>query len=190
MRKLIVQEWLSLDGYVADKNGKLDFFTAISGEANKYAEESQLQFMDDIYTIILGRNTYNLFVEFWPTATTDIEIIADKLNSTKKLVFSGTLESAPWGKWPEAEIVSGDAEDTIRKLKTQEGKNMVIWGSISLVQSLMKQRLIDEYHLHICPTILGGGRPLFPKDSHYTNMHLIATKQYDTGMVFLQYKLK
>lgn len=87
MRKLIVQEWISLDGFAEDKNGKLDFFTHISNEANKYADYDQLQFMGDIDTILLGRKTYELFVEFWPAVTTEKEVIADKLNSTKKLCF-------------------------------------------------------------------------------------------------------
>ncbi|MCW3106179.1 MAG: hypothetical protein JWQ09_685 [Segetibacter sp.] len=190
MRKLILQEWVSLDGYVADKRGQLDFFTNISNEANKYSDYDQLKFMDDIDTILLGRKTYDLFVEFWPTATTDMEIIADKLNSTKKLVFSNSLHKAPWGKWPEAEIIRGEAADTIRKLKTKEGKNMVLWGSISLAQSLMKQHLIDEYHLQLCPTITGGGRSLFPQGDSYVNMNLIELKKYETGMIFLRYEPK
>jgi dihydrofolate reductase len=146
--------------------------------------------MDDIDTILLGRKTYELFAEFWPTATTESEIIADKLNSTKKVVFSNSLQNAPWGKWPAAEIMKGEASEKIRDLKMQEGKNMVLWGSISLVQSLMKQHLIDEYHLQLCPAITGGGKPLFPESNHYINMHLIEWKKYETGMMFLRYEPK
>ena len=188
MRKLIVQEWISLDGFAEDKNGKLEFFTNISNEANKYADHDQLQFMNNIDTILLGRKTYELFVEFWPTATTEMEVIADKLNSTQKIVFSNSLENAPWGKWPAAEISKGEATDKIRDLKTKEGKNMVLWGSISLAQSLMKQNLIDEYHLQLCPTITGGGKSLFAEGSNYVNMHLIELKKYETGMIFLRYE--
>ena len=84
MKKLIVQEWLSLDGFAEDSNGKLDFFP--STEANKYADENQLKFMETIDTILLGRKTYELFADFWPNATTDKEIVADKLNETPKVV--------------------------------------------------------------------------------------------------------
>jgi dihydrofolate reductase len=87
MRKLIIQEWMSLDGYVADKNGNLDFFTNISIEENKYSDKDQLQFMEEIDTILLGRKTYELFVDFWPEATTDMEVIAEKLNSTISWFF-------------------------------------------------------------------------------------------------------
>lgn len=186
MRKLILEEWLSLDGYAEDKNGKLDFFPAT--EKNKYSDMDQLKFMDDIDTILLGRFTYNLFVNFWPTATTDTEIIAEKLNSTQKIVFSNTLANAPWGKWPDAQIISGDAAKEVRTLKEKEGKNMVLWGSISLAQSLIKENLIDEYHLQICPTIIGGGRPLFQNFENYKNLRLVKSKQYDTGVIFLHYE--
>lgn len=187
MRKLIIEEWMSLDGYAADKNGQLDFFP--STEANKYSDEDQLKFMDSIDTILLGRITYQLFADFWPTATSSTEIIADKLNETRKIVFSNTLKQAPWGKWPEAEIISGDAIKEIKLLKEKEGKNLVLWGSISLVQALMRENLIDEYHIQICPTLTGGGRSLFPDSENYKNFKLVDFRKYDTGVVYLHYEL-
>ena len=187
MRKIILQEWVSLDGYVADKNGALDFFTGFDSTANKYSDLDQLKFMDDIDTILLGRKTYELFVDFWPTATTDTEVIADKLNSTQKIVFSNQLEKAPWGKWPEAKIISGDAIDAIYSMKSRGGKNMVMWGSISLAHQLMQAQLVDEYHINLCPTITGGGRSLFPPDHDYTNLQLVESREYETGVMFLRY---
>lgn len=186
MRKLILEEWISLDGYAVDKNGTLDFFP--STEENKYSDKDQLAFLETIDTILLGRATYNLFVEFWPTATTDKEIIADKLNSLPKLVFSNSLKVAPWGDWPEAHVVAGDAIEAIKKLKEKEGKNMVLWGSISLAQSLLKANLVDELHIQICPTATGGGRLLFPSLDQYAGFKLIDVKKYDTGVVLLKYQ--
>jgi dihydrofolate reductase len=185
MRKLILEEWISLDGYAEDKNGKLDFFP--STEANKFSDEDQLKFLEGIDTILLGRKTYELFVEFWPTVTTDKEIIANKLNSIPKIVFSNTLKEAPWGKWPPAKVIPDDAIEEIKALKQQEGKDMVLWGSISLAQALIKANLIDEYHLQFCPTLTGGGRLLFPSLDNYAKLQLVSMKQYDTGVVFLQY---
>jgi len=169
MRKLILQEWLSLDGFTADKNGKLDFFT--TDELNKYSDDDVLKFLENIDTILLGRVTYELFVDFWPKATTDVEIIADKLNATDKIVFSNTIKKAPWGKWPEANVIHGDAVHEIRNLKSRPGKNMVLWGSITLAQSLIKENLIDEYHLRVCPTAIGSGRSLFPVVTDYINLN-------------------
>lgn len=94
MRKLIAEEWISLDGYAEDAKGQLDFFP--SSDENRYADEQQLTFLDTIDTILLGRKTYELFVDFWPTATVDKELIADKLNSIPKVVFSNTVKRAPW----------------------------------------------------------------------------------------------
>jgi dihydrofolate reductase len=188
MRKLILEEWMSLDGYVADKNGQLDFFTNLTPEQNKYSDADQLVFLQTIDTILLGRKTYELFVAFWPGATTDKEVIADKLNETKKIVFSNTITKAPWGSWAEAEMISGDAVRAIKKLKSLPGKDMVMWGSISLAQSLMKENLIDEYHIQLCPVLTGGGRPLFPELHKQNQLSLMELRQYNTGVVFLSYK--
>jgi dihydrofolate reductase len=187
MRKLILEEWMSLDGYVADKNGELDFFTNLTPEQNKYSDLDQLKFLETIDTILLGRITYELFVDFWPAATTDKEVIADKLNEIKKIVFSNTLTEAPWGKWKEAEIITGDAVAEIKKLKSLAGKDMVMWGSISLAQSLMRENLIDEYHIQLCPVVTGSGRSLFPDQINY-NLNLLELRQYDTGTLFLNYQ--
>jgi dihydrofolate reductase len=189
MRKLILEEWMSLDGHVTDKHGRLDFFTSLTPEQNTYSDQDQLKFMETIDTILLGKVTYDLFVDFWPSATTDKEIIADKLNETKKMVFSSTLSKAPWGQWPEAVIVTGDAAAAIRKLKSLPGKDMVIWGSISLAQSLMKENLIDEYHIQLCPVVTGGGRRLFPGEADLGKFSLAETRPYNTGTVFLNYRM-
>ena len=186
MRKLILEEWLSLDGFAVDKDGKLDFFPP--SETDKLSDRDQLKFLDGVDTILLGRKTYDLFVEFWPEATVDQEIIADRLNTLPKLVFSNTLTSAPWGKWPPAQVVPGDAVAEVRQLKAQDGKHMVLWGSLSLAQTLLTANMIDELHLQICPTLVGGGRPLFPNLPNYARFRRVATRTYDTGVVFLHYE--
>ena len=186
MRRLILEEWLSLDGFAADQNGKLDFFP--SSNTDMFSDKDQLAFLDSVDTILLGRKTYELFVDFWPTATTETEIIADRLNSLPKLVFSNTLSEAPWGKWSPAKVVRGDAVAEIQRLKAQDGKHMVLWGSLSLAQDLIAAGLIDEYHLQICPTAVGGGRPLFPNVQSYAHFERVNVRVYDTGVVFLHYE--
>ena len=188
MRKLILEEWVSLDGYCTDKNGQLDFFTNLTPEQNTYSDADQLKFLDTIDAILLGRKTYDLFVEFWPEATTDKEVIADRLNEIPKIIFSNSITRAPWGKWKQAEVIHGEAAESIRKLKLLPGKDMVMWGSISLAQSLMNENIIDEYHIQLCPVVTGGGRSLFTQQMNFTKLNLLEVKKYNTGTVFLSYK--
>ena len=188
MRKLIIEEWISLDGYATDKTGGLDFFTQLTPEQNTYSDADQLKFLDTVDTILLGRKTYELFVDFWPSATTDKEVIADKLNQIKKIVFSNTIRKAPWGQWPGAEIISGDAIKAIKTLKSLPGKNMVLWGSISLAQDLMKANLVDEYHIQLCPVLTGGGRSFFTQEINPQQLQLAEIRHYNTGTVFLNYQ--
>lgn len=187
MRKLILEEWLSLDGHVTDQNGGLDFFTALTPEQNKHSDRDQLKFLETVDTILLGRKTYELFVAFWPTATTAQEAIADRLNAIPKVVLSNTLTEAPWGRWAPAEIMKGNATEAVARLKARPGQNIVLWGSISLAQSLLPARLIDEVHLQVCPVITGGGRRLFPEPWTPMDLQLQETRRYPTGTVYLSY---
>lgn len=186
MRRLILEEWLSLDGYAVDQHGTLDFFPP--SDTDRFSDRDQLAFLEGVDAILLGRKTYELFVDFWPTATTDREIVADRLNTLPKLVFSNTLREAPWGDWPPAHVVRGDAVAEVRRLKAQDGKHMVLWGSLSLAQDLMAADLIDEYHLQICPTLVGGGRPLFPDRETYARLERVSVRSYDTGVVVVHYE--
>ena len=188
MRRLILEEWLSLDGYAVDREGTLDFFPPT--ESDQFSDGDQLGFLESVDTILLGRRTYELFVDFWPTATTDKEVIADRLNSLPKLVFSNTLSEAPWGEWPPARVVHGDAVADIKRLKEGDGKHMVLWGSLSLAHELIAADLIDEYHIQLCPTAVGGGRPLFPTLQSYATFERVNVRLYDTGVVFLHYEPK
>jgi dihydrofolate reductase len=90
--------------------------------------------------------------------------------------------------WPAARVVAGDAVAEIRRLKVQDGKHMVLWGSLSLAQQLITAGLIDEYHIQICPTVVGGGRPLFPALQDYARLKCVNVRTYDTGVVFLHYE--
>lgn len=185
MRKLILQEWLSLDGFAEDRDGQLGFFP--STEANRRSDQDQLEFLAGIDAILLGRKTYQLFAGYWPTASAEQEIVADRLNAIPKAVFSNTLREAPWGKWPGARIVPGDAVREVERMEARDGKDMVLWGSLSLAQSLIRAGLVDEYHIQICPTLAGGGRSLFPDLEAYSGLKLGDAKAYETGVVFLRY---
>lgn len=186
MRNVILQEFVSLDGLAAGPNGSVDFVPASTQGDHSFGER-QMGFLDSIDTILLGRVTYQMFAGHWPNVTSgDDKPFADKLNAIPKVVFSKTLERAPWGKWDDARIVKNSAAGEVVKLRERAGKDMVIWGSISLAQSLMTAGLIDQYQLVVCPVVLGNGKPLFrEKDS--LDMKLLNTRSFDRGAVLLAY---
>jgi len=187
MRKLIFQEFLSLDGYAADKDNSTKFFE--DPEFAEVSDDDLLKEMHRFDAILLGANTYKMFVDYWPAVDSTEQIVADKLNGIPKIVFSSTLKEAPWGKWSPATIVPGDAVTAIKKLKKEAGKDMVLWGSISLAQDLMKANLIDEYQLRIVPVILGGGKLLFSERTQL-NLELTKTKSYASGLLLAHYRPK
>jgi dihydrofolate reductase len=187
MRTVILQEFVTLDGLAAGPNGSVDFVPA-STRGDKSFGQEQLALLDTIDTILLGRVTYEMFADYWPKVTEgDDKFFAHKLNAMPKVVFSKTLERAPWGTWDEARIVRNGAAQEIAKLKQQAGRNMILWGSISLAQSLIKDRLIDEYRLVVCPVVLGRGRPLFRDNVEPLDMKLLKVKPYERGAVQLKY---
>ncbi len=186
MRKLIVQEWLSADGFAADENGSTDFFGAT--EDNKQNDEDVLAEMEHIDTILLGANTYRLFVDFWPTYKASKEMVAPTINQTRKIVFSNSLEQVEWGPYNSIKLQPGDAPEVIGKLKNQEGKDLVLWGSLSLFRSLLSAKLIDEIQIRTVPILLGKGIKLFG-ESDQVKLKTIDTKRYDSGNTLVSYKV-
>jgi dihydrofolate reductase len=187
MRKVILQEFVTLNGLAAGPNDSVDFIPA-STDGDQSLGQRQIDFIDSIDAILLGRVTYKMFAEYWPNVTEGEEKpFADKLNALPKVVFSQTLDRAPWGAWDDAAIVRSSAASEVAMLKQQSGKNMVIWGSISLAQSLMKEGLIDEYQLIVCPVVLGSGKPLFGDNLDPFDLKFLNTRSFDRGTVLLAY---
>ncbi|RYG12264.1 MAG: reductase, partial [Chitinophagaceae bacterium] len=186
MRKLIVQEWLSVDGYAADEHGSTDFFgpTLDHTDMDQYA----LSAMDSIDTILLGANTYRLFLDFWPTDAAKGEIMADRLNATSKIVFSNSLEKVEWGKWDAPKLQHGDAVAAVKKLKEQEGKDLIVWGSLKLTRSLLEANLVDEIKLGIVPVILGKGLRLFGA-LNQLKLSITEFKKFNSGITIVTYKV-
>jgi dihydrofolate reductase len=188
MRKVILQEFISLDSLAAGPNDSVDFVPASTQGDVSFGKE-QMKLMNSVDTILLGRVTYQMFSGHWPNITKGKEkAFADKLNSIPKIVFSKTLDSAPWGDWPEVKIVKNTAVKEVAKLRRRSGKNMIIWGSISLAQALIKEDLIDEYRLVMCPVVLGSGRALFLDKVDSFGLKLVEAKTLDRGAVQLKYK--
>jgi dihydrofolate reductase len=188
MRKVILQEFVSLDGLAAGPNNSVDFIPASTQGDSSFGEE-QLELMNRIDTLLLGRITYSMFAGYWPNVTEGPEKeFADKFNGVPKVVFSKTLERAPWGNWNQARILRGDALEEVRALKQQAGKDMLVSGSITIAQALIDNALVDEYRLVICPVVLGDGRPLFHDKVAPILMKLASTKALDRGAVSSVYR--
>ena len=188
MRRVILQEFLTLDGMAADSDGGTDFVQgSMQGDRSFIAE--QLKLTDAADTILLGRKTYEMFASYWPTVKDgEDKELAERLGSMKKFVFSNTIDSAPWGDQEPGSVVKGDAAQQLPELKQKPGKDMIIWGSISLAQSLMNVGLIDEYRLVTCPVVLGKGRPFFDGNVAPLDMKSVEAKTFDKGGVQLKYE--
>lgn len=188
MRKVVVQEFVSIDGFAAGPNNNTDFIPASTQGDLKFGR-AQLALMDTIEVMILGRVTYEMFSGFWPTVTHGPEKeFADKFNRVPKVIFSKTLKQAPWGKWSEGRIVAGGAVAEVAKLKQMAGKDILISGSISVAQSLIEKGLVDEFRLVLCPVVLGSGRPLFASSLSLSSLQLVNATALDRGAVSLIYK--
>ncbi len=183
MRKVILSMMVSLDGFIEGPNRELDW-TIVDKEIDTYADD----LLSTADAILLGRRTYQLFVGFWPTATTEEEIIADKMNEIPKFVFSRTLDKAPWGKLNNARLVQENIAEEISNMKKQPGKNMVIFGGANLAQTFMQHDLIDEYRLLVQPIVLGSGTPLFKSGSDHIHLKLLKTQKFNSGVVGLYYQ--
>ena len=184
MRKLIVSNLISLDGFMAGPAGEIDWFT---GLADKEFEEYGVRLIESIDTILFGRVTFQLMAGYWPTASAaedDPRIIA-AMNDLPKVVFSRTLGKV---EWKNSRLVNGDPAGEVAKLKAQPGKHLVIYGSGGLVSELSQQGLIDDYRIFVAPLALGSGLPMFRGLSRRIGLRLVETKSFRTGMVLLRYE--
>jgi dihydrofolate reductase len=188
MRKVILQSIVSLDGYAAGPNGDVGFIPASTRGDKRWGAE-QTALFKTVDTLLLGRVTYQIFSQIWPTRTEGEEKeFADMFNAVPKVVFSRTLERAPWGNWAEGKIVREDPAAEVAKLKQQSGKAMLISGSISIAQALSAANVVDEYHIIVCPVVVGAGRALFGDADRAKQLELIDAHGLDRGAVSLRYR--
>lgn len=185
MRKVIVSNMVTLDGFLAGPNGEIDWHS-VNDEFNDFAV-AQLNAVD---TLLFGRVTYELMASYWPTeaAIKDDAVVADKMNTLNKVVFSRTLDKVGWDKWNNARLVKTNIAAEISKLKQQPGKDMVIFGSGTIVSTLGQAGLIDLYRIFVVPVILGKGKPQFTDIANPIKLKLADTKTFKTGVVFLSYE--
>ena len=182
MRKIIVFENVTLDGFMAGPNGELDWAIQ-DDEVTQNSKEGNYS----IDTFLFGRVTYDMMASFWPTPTgkSANPVFAEALNNTPKIVFSTTLKNADW---QNTEVMKELTKEGILKLKHLPGENMMIFGSGTLVEQLTKLGLIDEYQLMMNPIVLGKGKPLFKDTTDRMNLTLVRAKTFKSGIVLLQYQ--
>ena len=185
MRKLIVFNHVSLDGYFTDANGDMRFAqnpipdaewdAFVAGNAGNGG------------TLVFGRVTYDLMVSFWPTpmAAEQMPDVAERMNSLPKIVFSRKMKEA---SWQNTKLVKNDMAGEIRKMKKEDGENMVIFGSGTVVSQLAQENLIDEYQFVVDPVVLGKGRTMFDGVKEKFVLKLKSSRTFANGNVLLCYE--
>jgi len=157
MRKLIVFNNISLDGYFVDGNGEMSWaHHSNDKEFNAFVENNA----KGGGALLFGRITYELMAGYWPTqlAIKNNPVVAERMNNLPKIVFSRTLDKAGWNN---TKLVKGDVVSEIRRMKQESGIDMVFIGSGSIVSLLAQEGLVDEYQIVMVPVVLGKGRTMF-----------------------------
>jgi dihydrofolate reductase len=178
MRKVIVSEYLTLDGVMEGPD-------QWSFEGGRSEEQNQYKF-DELFAceaLLLGRKTYEGFAAAWPNMT-ELGAYAERMNSLPKYVVSTTLSQMEWN----ASLIKGDLAQEVGKLKQEPGQDILIFGSGDLVHNLIQLDLIDEYRLMIFPVVLGSGKRLFRDGSEKKKLRLIETKTFSSGTILLLYQ--
>jgi len=183
MRKLILFNMITLDGFFEGPNQSIDWHQ-VDDEFNEFAIE-QIETVD---AILFGRVTYEGMASFWPTpfAIETDPIIAEKMNSMPKIVISHTLEKAEWNN---TRLIKENVVEEITLLKQQPGKDLIIFGSANMAGSLMEHDLIDEIRVIVNPVVLGSGTPLFSDINKPLNLKLLKTRTFGNGNVLLYYQI-
>ena len=193
MRKLIVNEFMSLDG-VAQAPGGEDEDTSggfqHGGWHMKYMDDetAMKRVLEGIVAaggFVLGRRTYEIFAAYWPNAPEEEQVIAQPLNSKPKYVAS-TTQGNPL-EWENSTVLQGDVAEAVAALKQEDGADLHVIGSTELVQTLIEHDLVDELRLMIDPVTLGGGKRIFREDRRLRPLRLVDTEVTPTGAIFATY---
>jgi dihydrofolate reductase len=182
MRKLVVFNNVTLDGYFTNKNGDMSWAHRDDPEWNAFTAENA----KGGGVLLFGRITYELMASFWPTpmAMEIMPDVAKGINNMPKIVFSRTLDQASWNN---TKLVKSGLVEEVQKMKNEPGEDMVILGSGSIVSQLSEHRLIDEYQIVVIPIILGQGRTMFEGMTEKLALKRTKTRTFENGNVLLCY---
>jgi dihydrofolate reductase len=192
MRKVIVNEFLALDG-TAQAPGGAEEDTSGGFQHGGW----HMQYLDDTFGewvtkligeaggFLLGRRTYEIFAGYWPNAPEEEQVIAELLNTKPKYVASTTLTDPL--EWQNSTLLEGEVPQAVEALKQQDGGDLLVIGSTVLVQSLIQHGLVDEFRLMIDPLLVGGGKRIFPDDGALRPLRLVDHEATSTGAIIATY---
>lgn len=190
MRKLIIAEFITLDGVIQAPGGANEDTEggfAYGGWTQPYWHEEIgahfFQAFSQADALLLGRKTWQIHGGAFEPMSNDP--FGDAMNSIRKYVVSNTLQSP--SAWRNSTLISGAVVDQVRRLKQQPGKNILLDGSSVLAHTLIENDLVDEYTLHVYPLVLGNGKRLFPQGKR-VNLKLLESQALPTGVVFQRYE--
>lgn len=180
-RKLISQIMVSLDGFIEDPDGEINWHN-VDEEYNEYASG----LLNSADAILFGRRTYQLMADYWqtPNAFLNDPVIARLMNQLPKIVFSKTLEKI---EWQNSRLVKENIVKEITQLKRQQGHDLVILGSADLTSRFTKLGMVDEYQIMVNPVVLGKGKPFF-NNIQKLNLEFLHSKSFRSGNVLICYQ--
>jgi dihydrofolate reductase len=193
MRKIITTTFVTLDGVLQapgepkeDTSGGFAYggWQMDWNEKDEIADDVMKKFMDTQYDLLLGRRTYDIWVGYWPKHK-DESIWGKSFEKATKYVVSHESIKLPWDK---SELITGDVAEEIRKLKKTEGPDLCVWGSGNLIQTLLKNELLDRMHIWTYPITLGTGKKLFAEGTLPQRFKQVDAKITTTGVVYAIYE--
>ncbi len=190
LRKLKLQVQMSIDGCIAGPNNEMDWLVVGDDNSFKYIND----IVDSVDTILMGRKMVDEFIPYWTEVMNKPDdpndpwnAFAKKMIETPKIVFTKSLNKS---EWINTELATGDLKDEITKLKSQDGKDILVYGGASFDSSLIREKLIDEFYLFVNPIVFGNGKTIFKDLKEIQKLSLIESKVFDCGVVLLHYEVK
>lgn len=184
MRKLVITENITVDGVIDATGG---WFDPTDTEDHSDLVEQTQQHSAAADAFLAGRKTFEAFRGFWPNQTDDQTGVTDYLNSVAKYVVSSTVTDP---QWENSTVLSGPLTEEITRLKEQDGRDIVVSGSIQLAHGLIAAGLVDEYRLFVYPVVLGTGARLFSDATEVGELDLVETRSFNGGIVLATYRVR
>lgn len=185
MRKLTIMEHISLDGVIQQSadDGNFPYSNWTAPYRSPAGREAITAAQGERFDLLLGRRTYDIWSGYWPTAS---GLLADGFNSATKYVVTHRPESLGWGPF---EGLGPDIVESIRRIKSQDGRDLILWGSSTLTSTLLEHGLADEVLLIVYPILLGTGKRFFAEGTPPRSFELVSTNAMPSGIILSTYKV-